>query len=130
MDRKVCLWRRGGSDCTDLFGEQGSVSVIRSLSDDSPVAASAGYDGSVVVWDCKVRSASLGLLFAPLLLPSCPNQPFIPQSVSVVPTKIENRKKQLPPLTAVAHDPASLAAVTGSNNDLVSLWDLSAGCPL
>ncbi|GMH80520.1 hypothetical protein TrST_g2943 [Triparma strigata] len=100
MDGKVCLWRRGGSDCTDLFGEQGSVSVLKSLSDDTPLAASAGYDGSIIVWNC--------------------------QSVSVIPTKITNKRKQLPPLTAFNHN-SSLLALSGSNNGLVSLWDLNSG---
>ncbi|GMH88426.1 hypothetical protein TL16_g11153 [Triparma laevis f. inornata] len=100
MDGKVCLWRRGGSDCTDLFGEQGSVSVLKSLSTDTPLAVSAGYDGSVIVWNC--------------------------QSVSVIPTKIENKRKQLPPLTAFSHN-SELMAMSGSNNGLVSLWDLNSG---
>ncbi|GMH76768.1 hypothetical protein TrRE_jg2007 [Triparma retinervis] len=101
MDGKVCLWRRGGSDCRDLYGEQGSVSVLSSLSKSTPIAASAGYDGSVIVWNCSSSSPSE--------------------------TKIENRRKQLPPITAFAPDSEGNLAISGSNNGLVSLWDLNQG---
>ena len=102
MDGKMCLWRRGGSDCQDLFGEQGSVSVLRSLSADSPLAASAGYDGSVCVWNFSGARSSM--------------------------EKISNARKQLPPLTALAISNATSGSValSGSNNGLLSLWDLSS----
>ena len=38
-----------------------------------------------------------------------------------------NRRKQLPPLTAFAPDQDSSIGMSGSNNGLVSLWDLQQG---
>ena len=72
---------------------QGSVSVLASLSDSTPIAASAGYDGSVIVWNCSSSSPSS--------------------------TKMENRRKQLPPITAFSADSEGNLAATGSNNGLV-----------
>jgi len=101
MDGKLCLWSRGGgaaATAEDLIGEQGSISQVTRVPQSNNVTASSGYDGSICLWDLSRHTAKL--------------------------RKITNERKQLPPILKFAMSSDGKQLLSGTNNGLVSLWDL------
>ena len=103
MDGKLCLWSRGGgaaASAEDLIGEQGSISKVTNVPLSPNCAASSGYDGSICLWDLSKHTAKL--------------------------RKIQNERKALPPILNVAFSHDGKKLLSGTNNGLISLWDMGS----
>lgn len=51
MDSRLCLWNASGTNCEDLIGHAGSITLVKNLARESSLVFSAGYDKTVRVWN-------------------------------------------------------------------------------
>ncbi|TMW55599.1 hypothetical protein Poli38472_010481 [Pythium oligandrum] len=70
MDSKLCLWDATGVKCEDLVGHSGSVTLVKTLSEE--IAISASYDKTVRAWNVGRKASSRQRELASIKVGSAP----------------------------------------------------------
>eukprot|EP01050_Picozoa_sp_SAG11_P033450 SAG11_NODE_11370_length_765_cov_1.240240_2_plen_126_part_01 len=60
-DKKLCLWNRAGSRCSDLLGHTAAISAL-AVGSTGAIAISASYDTTLRGWSMRGAGAQLACL--------------------------------------------------------------------
>ena len=134
----VVVWKADGSRVGDLAGHPTAVWAVR-ISKDGKLAATAGYDGLVKLWDYAARTLKSdlkkhkGWVRALDFSPDGSKLATAGEDGTVViwntadGSEVKTITAHAGPVTTVAFSPDGGTLATGGGDKLVRLWDAAAG---
>jgi hypothetical protein len=134
----VVVWKADGSRVGDLAGHPTAVWAVK-VSKDGKLAATAGYDGLVKLWDLPARTLkadlkkhkgwvrSLDLSPDGTKLASAGEDGTVVLWNTADGKEIKTIAAHAGPVTAVGFSPDGATIATGGGDKLVKLWDAATG---